>query len=116
MFAFLTALPFVGTIVKFLELIIATLKAIIPPIAEIIVDFLKLLWEGCKDVLDNGKTIVFVLVLCGAVWLYANVDGKNMFSCKDEIGMAINDLRKDYVFIKRKDAEKKKLKDAFVNH
>lgn len=88
----------------------------LPVIGKILSEYLQALWEGFKDVIDSWQTILFVLTICVAVLIYSNVDRKSLFSCTEEVQMAIKELHKDYVFIKRKDAEKKKLKDAFTGN
>lgn len=117
MLALLLGLPFVGPLLggvgSIIKAIGDTLGKILPGIVDAVFEFIKVLWEGFKDVLDTWQTIVFVLTLCACVFIYGKVDSKGLLSCESSVQQAIQELRKDYVFVKRKDADKHKLKDAF---
>jgi uncharacterized membrane protein len=51
---------------------LTALSPLLKGIAEGIVNFIKVLWEGLKDMADNLSSIIFVLVIAGlaALWGY----------------------------------------------
>ena len=60
--------------------IIAVAFDIISPVAkgffEFLVEWIKILWEGFKDVLDTWQTMVLVLTLMGGLWVTMKVYDK----------------------------------------
>ena len=77
MLTFLSSFFVIPTIVTQVLRIIASLfEAAVPVIKaalEAFIQFLKWMWVGLMDVLDDFRTIVFVVVVCGAAFLYGNV-------------------------------------------
>ncbi len=106
MLAFLLTLPVLGPLLggagSIVKAIGDTLGKILPGIVDAITEFIKVLWEGFKDVLDTWQTIVFVAVLCLGVFVYSKFDHGGFLSCKDDVDHAISELRKEYTFVKKK--------------
>jgi mannose/fructose/N-acetylgalactosamine-specific phosphotransferase system component IID len=100
-----------------IQVVSAWLTALAPLVkgaAEGIVWFFKTMWEGFKDVVDNSATILFVFVVAGMSMLYIKyLTPSQRVSLKDTTcnprtcEQCINDLRKDYKFVKRTPPEKK---------
>lgn len=56
-----------------LSVVASWLKALSPiveGIANALVEFFKIMWEGLKDVADNLSTVIFVLVMCLISYFY----------------------------------------------
>ena len=118
-----TSLVVLGALAIFLPsaltVISAWLVALTPLVkgaAEATVEFVKRLWDGLLDVVDNVSTILFVVVVCVVAYAWGNAHtSKHTTRCPtpkfatkatpcDKI---IADLRKQYRFVPRKPESKK---------
>ena len=82
------------------------LKALSPLVkgfAEGIVWLVKVIWDGVKDITDNINTILTVVILVVSAFMYAKLDNGVKTQSAEQ---AIQELRKDYKFIKRTPAER----------
>lgn len=60
-----------GGFVRILATILETISPIFQSIWQLLVWYIKRLWEGFCDILDNVSTILTVISLCIAVLLYS---------------------------------------------
>ncbi len=56
--------------------VVEVLAPLVRAFVEAMIEWVKIMWNGFVDVIDNWKTIAFVLSLCAAVWAYTKVDTK----------------------------------------
>lgn len=95
MFSFLSGLGLMGLLTQLVK-IIATAFEVISPllklVLELIVDWVKILWDGTKTILSSWKAIAVVATLMGGAYLYDKADdvrknyvhNKEIKQCKDE--------------------------------
>lgn len=95
--------PFLQPILKFLE-------PVFGKFGEIFADMLGWFWDGLKDIADNMKTIFTVALIVGAsVWWFKPT--YNVENCKP----VIEQLRKDYKFVKRTATEKRQINGSWFS-
>lgn len=90
--------PNVLSIIK--EFIVG-LSPLLKGASEGVVYLAKLFWAGIKDIVDNFNTIVTVLALCVAVFLYAKVDSVKVCTKPDHEAWMKENIRPYYKFVKR---------------
>jgi len=74
---------------------LVALSPIVKGLAEALVTFVKLLWEGVKDVMDNLSTVVLVLTLITCTYIYGQVNKPKLD--KSQIQQEyLQHLRKNY--------------------
>lgn len=61
-----------ASIGKIAATIVESAGPILKAASEFLVWFVKAMWEGLKDVVDNIYTMLFVLVLCAGVFFYTD--------------------------------------------
>lgn len=93
---------FIG-IPKLIE-IFANLVEILTPLlkglSQGIVEFVKVIYAGLSDILDNVKTVLTVILIGVVVFLGSIL--YNTKSCKLDCEHCISELRKEYKFVKRR--------------
>lgn len=77
-------------------------------ISEGVVNLVKILWDGIKDIADNINTVLTVVLLCLVVFLYARVENSQICKEPDYQAWMNKNIRPDYKFVKRTPEEKKK--------
>jgi hypothetical protein len=70
MFSWLLLPAFVGSILKILATAFEIVSPLLKGIFEALVEYFKILWEGLKDILDSWKTIVTVISMLLALFVY----------------------------------------------
>lgn len=78
---------------------LVALSPLVKGLAEALVMFVKMLWEGIKDVTDSLATIVLVLTLVVCTYLYAQI---NKPYTPDKCQHVVDQLRKDFTFVPKK--------------
>lgn len=71
---------------------LAALSPLLKGAAEGIVAFIKALWVGMQDMLDNAKSIIFVVTLCACSFIYGWSYSKVRIDCtttKTEIPLPV---------------------------
>lgn len=81
------------------------LSPILKGLSQGIVEFIKILYAGLKDILDNTKTILTVVFLSATIYLATIL--YNTDKCTLDCEQCIQNLRKDYKFIERTPEEKR---------
>ena len=81
---------------NFVEIVTPLLKGV----SQGIVEFVKVLYAGLTDILDNAKTVLTVVLLGVVVFLGTLM--YNTKSCNLNCESCIAELRKEYKFVKRK--------------
>lgn len=88
---------------------LSALSPLIRGASEGLVSFAKLFVDGMKDMLDNFASIVFVSSIAVlSAWFFSC--GPQKTDCKK----CVDDLRKEYKFIKKTPSEKARDKVSFV--
>ena len=65
---------------------LTALSPVIKGIAEALVEFGRTLWAGLQDVIDNGKTIVFVVTLAVLAFAWGHQTGVSKSTRCSEVG------------------------------
>ena len=70
---------------------------ILKGVAEALVEFCKVIWEGFMDMTDNGKSILFVAIIA------ALSSAGTYYTVKNDIKAKVyKELHQDYKFVPRK--------------
>lgn len=75
-------------------------------ISEGVVNLVKILWDGIKDIADNLNTVLTVILLCLVVFLYAKLENARVCEEPDYQAWMEKNIRPDYKFVKRTPQEK----------
>ena len=97
-----SVLQIVGTLVSTAAGIVGPmLKPIAAVAGKVIAEAAMALWEGAKDVFDNGKTICFVACVAATtgVWVHQATVASTRAEVREEV---IKELRQQYKFIPRR--------------
>lgn len=82
----ISLIPFVGLFPNVLKIISSVFENVMPFIGQALqglVWFLKTMWEGFKDVIDDVRTVLFVVVIALSASVYTSFIEKQ--ECREEI-------------------------------
>lgn len=90
---------FAPSVLQVVSSFLVSLSPLVKGFAEAVVEIVKRLWEGMKDMMDNFSSILFVVtVACIAFFSAYNTSKIDANSCKP----VIDQLRKDYTFVPKR--------------